>query len=255
VGGMLALLIAGVFAATSLGQDSSLGNCIRSTPPDVKEIGPHHVRVEYRYKDECAFPARTFVDRRAVGHKWTDSNWTVTQRSGIYHHPRTRDVTVRGLNGGKYQIRSGITYFGTDVSSPTDFTTEFHPARDLKMVVSGYDDAVYVQFFATTSPGGTNVAEIQWGRSDSFPASDRAMGQEGGCDLSGRERDQCKWTQWFNVGGGNGRGPSLTPGVDYTFRVRPYNLVYEKAYGPQRTKTVTVRVGQRFPTVFVGEDK
>jgi hypothetical protein len=239
-----------VFGTSAIAKDASRLDCIKSTPPEIQQIGPNQVRLAFKYNDDCAFPAQSYIELRGERGAWNASHYEQTVRTGTYPIPtwRPREITIDGLRGGRYQVRSGVKYFGTDTSSAVDFTTQFQPARDLRAVVDGGSRSLFVTIRALTSPGGKNVPQIQYGRSDRFPSwTDSLESQPAECTDAGNGRERCKWIGQFLVQDQECLGCGhLERGVEYTFRVRYLNKVYVDAFGGQQTGTVTFRAGDRF---------
>lgn len=255
LGVALTVLSVAILAGSSNAREASLGNgCIKSTTPDLKDVGRHYVKFTYEYKDECFFSAATAAELRRGDGRWERfSQTTTTATRG--NERITRELKIDGLERERnYDLRSAIDYVvDTDTSDRREFRTDFQRARDLKLAVEGGGRTIGPEFRALTSPYGRNVAKLQWGRTTDYANSDDLPARE--CVPAGNGRDRCKWLYTFVVRDNVERGDPpqfLEAGQRYHARIKLVNPVYNNVFGFQRTEDVSFVAGERF-RIEVGE--
>jgi hypothetical protein len=228
-----------VFAAPSMAKEAHRA-CITATSPDIQEIGPYHVRLSFQLVDSCVLPARWSVEIRGEHGGWTTAR---SEQSDVGR--REQEVTIGGLRGGHYEVRTAVAYLGTDTSSPVGFTTHFQPAEHLRAVFVGDGREILVHFYALIS--GVGKKEHAWMYYSRNGASNRGPLVGQGCAPRANGRDECAWEDEFFVRDHEVfNGYQLKRGVEYSFRITVWNQVYVDAYGRQQTDTLTVRAGDSF---------
>jgi hypothetical protein len=241
----VALMAAAVPAGTAPADPADAG-CAKANQPFMAEVSEDSAVARFEIRDDCFLPAHAWIEYRRKGEGLWDRVASQLTKAGS----QTRDVRFGGLQRKEvYEVRSGITYFGVNRSTPTVFCTCFKPAEDMHLDIYSRASSFQANFKWLSSPVGFNAPELQWGIND-FDQRDVLGREHRSCKPAENGRERCNVIgAGFKVGG---RDADFIPGRDYQVRLRLLNNTYADAFGAQFTGTVRFTAGK--PGTFgVGE--